>query len=268
MDPPAELVAFVMRSENRLAVLSQVADRPATRTNLQEATDIPRATLSRILADFRERDLLDREGRTFVPTVLGVRLARELEELFAAVEEATALQTVATWLPREDLDVALADLEDVRITLPQIADPMAPVRRAATVVGGADTVRGFCYSVLHVPILAETAAVVREGRTFEGVVARAVIDVIGADPELRAAVSDLAGSGRATLWIYEGPIGPQFIVADEVVAFLATTGDGAIQGLVETPDARLRRWADRTFESYRSAADRVDPARVTEILTP
>lgn len=268
MDPPAGLVAFVMRSENRLVALCRVAEGPTTRSTLQETTGIPRATLSRILADFRERDLLDREGRTYVPTVLGVRLARELERVFAAVEEATALQTVATWLPRRDLDVALADLEDVRITLPQIADPMAPVRRAAAVVGEADTVRGFCYSVLHVPILTETAAVVREGRTFEGVVARAVLDVIAADAELRTAVEALAGSGRASLWIYDGPIGPQFIVADEVVAFLATSGEGTIQGLVETRDDRLRPWADRTFEAYRSAADRVDPDNVAEILTP
>lgn len=264
---PAALVAFVMRSDNRLQALVELADGAQSRPDLQDRTGIPRATLSRILADYQERHLVRRDGHEYSLTLLGHRLAGELEGLFAALEETVALQTVASWLPLADLDVAIADLENLRVTLPSLTDPMSPVSRAASIVGRAETVRGFCYSVLHAPILTETEAVVRDGRTFEGVVARGVLDVIAADPALSAAMTEMAATGRADIWVYDGTIGPQLIIADDVVTFLATDTDGTIQGLIETDDDRVHPWAERTYTEYKTAAERIDPDGVAELLT-
>ncbi|MDX1745138.1 MAG: hypothetical protein R3324_04310, partial [Halobacteriales archaeon] len=81
------------------------------------------------------------------------------------------------------------------------------------------------------------------------------------------AITDMAASGRADMWVYDGTIGPQLIIADDIITFLATDGEGAIQGLVETDDDRILPWAEQTYADYKAAAERLDPDRVAEILT-
>lgn len=56
MEPSTELVGSVTRSTNRVAALGALLEGPQTRPGLQDTAGIPRATLSRILADFRKRD--------------------------------------------------------------------------------------------------------------------------------------------------------------------------------------------------------------------
>jgi predicted transcriptional regulator len=82
MDSPIDLVSFVTRSESRTEVLLTLATREQTRPELQDETGIPRATLSRILADFRDHDLATRDSHQYQTTLLGDLVATELEALF------------------------------------------------------------------------------------------------------------------------------------------------------------------------------------------
>lgn len=267
MDPPAELVSFVTRAENRVEVLLALASGARTRPELQADTGIPRTTLSRILADFRDRELATRDGHRYRATPLGRRLSAGLEELFDAVASTRALQTLTASLPLEDLGVDFDRFADAEVTLPTPFDPMAPVKRAARVVESAAHVRTFCYSVLHAPILAALQAVVHEGQRLEGIVADGVLQVVAEDAELAGRARELLASEHVTLHRYDGGIEPQLVIADGTTMFLVADTDGAIQGLVETDDETVLPWAEALFESLRDAAEPVDPASLPAPLT-
>lgn len=267
MDSAFELLAFLARSENRLATLRALSSEPRRRSAIQDATGIPRATLSRILADCRDRDLVERTGPEYALTPLGDRLVDELEGLFASIDRSRALQTLAAGLPIDDLDVDLFDVEDLSVTLPTRLDPMAPVRRAADVVESADVVRGFCYSLLHAPILAMTRDIVDSGGRFEGVVSADILSAVASDPELVGPVQALLRTGQAELQIYQGGIETQFILTEDRVLFLVADAEGAIQGLVETTDPALRPWAEARFAAHRAAAEPLDPDAFSDLLT-
>lgn len=268
MDPGFELLAFLGRSENRLATLRALSREPGRRSAVQEATGIPRATLSRILADCQDRDLVERTGPEYALTPLGGRVVDELEGLLAALDRSRELQTLADGLPLDELAVDLFGVDDLSVTLPNRVDPMAPIGRAATVVESAGVVRGFCYSLLHAPILAMTRDIVDSGARFEGVVSAEVLRVVMGDPDLVAPVEGLLETGQATLFVHEGGIEPQFIIADDRVLFLVADEDGGIGGLVEVGEPAVQPWARARFEAFRDAAEPVaDPDAFSDLLT-
>ena len=266
MEPARELVSFVARAENRLAALRGLADGPRRRAAVQADTGIPRATLSRILADCRDRDLVERSGPEYALTPLGERLVDELEALYEAVDGAGALQTLADGLPLDELEVDLFAVDDLTVTLPNRVDPLAPIGRAASVLGGAASVRGFCYSLLHAPILAMSRDVVEGGGRFVGVVSADVLRHVAADPELFGPVGELLGTGRAEVLVYDGGIDPQFMITEDRVLFLVADAEGAVQGLVETAEPALRPWAEARFEAHREAAEPLDPDALDDLL--
>lgn len=268
MDRPFDLVAFLARSENRHAALEALAEQSYSRPELQAAVDVPRATLSRILADFWRRDLVVRENGRYEITPLGTEIAIGLEALFESIESTRALQTVAAWLPLDELDVAITEVADVEVTLPTAVDPMAPVKRAAELIDDVTRVRGFCYSVVHAPILAECRNVVERGHRFEGVIAAGVFEVVAGDPVIAPRIRQLLAEGRTDLFVYEGNIEPQLIIADRTTMFLVSDDGGAIQGLVTIGDEAILPWAEETFESIKADAEPLDPDALSERLAP
>lgn len=267
MNTAFELLSFVLRSENRLATLRALSAEPQRRSVIQEATGIPRATLSRILADCRERDLLERNGPVYALTPLGERVVSQLEALLDEVDRHRALQTLADGLPLDELEADLFGVDDLSVTLPNRIDPMAPISRAAAVVESADIVHGFCYSLIHAPILAMTRDIVDSGARFVGVVSAEVLEVVARDAELIGPVEALVETGQAEILVYQGGIETQFIITDDQVLFLVAEDDGSVQGLVETGDPAIRPWALDRFEAYRATAEPLDPDALADLLT-
>lgn len=265
MEGAYELLSFIARSSNRLTTLRALADASAPRAEIQAQTDVPRATLSRILADFRDRDIVERTGPDYDLTPLGERLVVELDRLLATLDRLRALQTLADGLPLADLGVDLFAVDDLTVTLPTHIDPMAPVGRAAEVVEAADSVRGFCYSLLHAPILAMTRDIVESGSRFEGVISAAVLDVVASDPELVEPLRELLATGQAEVFIYDAGIETQFIIADGAVLFLVNDADGTVQGTVETGVSGIQSWAEERFDRYRELAEPIDPDALSDV---
>lgn len=267
MNGAFELLSFLTRAENRVTVLHALEQAPATRVGLQDETGIPRATLSRILADFRDRSLVKRDGHRYELTLLGEHLATELSTLMSSIETQIALQAVAEGLPLDDLGLDVEDLKQIEVTLPTPIDPMAPVKAAAAAIDDVDHVRAFCYSVLHAPILAECRNVTERGHRFQGVVAEGVLDVVSSDPELAERLTDLLTHGQAELYVFDGVIKPQLIIAGQLVMFLVADDEGAIQGLVSIHDESILPWAEETFDSIKRDAEPMTPDRAAELLT-
>lgn len=258
-----DLLAFLTRSENRATVLMALAAEPATRRTLQAETGIPRATLSRILADFGERDLATRDGHEFAATALGRHLATELRSLLDAVAAGQEMQALAPWLPLSDLDLDLGDFGDAQVTLPTAVDPTAPVRRTADVLDESRRIRGLCNNVVPEILRVLRRAILEDGLVADVTVTAAAFDAVSRDPDLRGLVGDLLDVGRLDLRIHDGPIPLLAIEADGTVLLEVADDRGTIRGLIETDRDAVITWFDAAFEAYGRGAQPGTRERLT-----
>lgn len=257
MDTPMDLVSFVTRAESRVDALLALASGPRTRRELQAETDIPRATLGRVLADFRERDLATREGHRYQTTPLGDLLAAELGSLFESVAAMETLQTVREWLAIDEFDVPVERLADADVTLPEPTDPLAPIRRAEALLADGSRVRVAAHNMVPGCLEAVWRGVTDGRQTVEIVSTSAALAVASEDPTMAEQSRDLLAADEATLFVHDGDVLPAVIVVDDVV-FMAVSDDaGAIQGHVETTDPTVRAWAEETIDALAREADPV-----------
>ena len=257
-------MSFLARSPNRVEALLGLEAAPTTRSALQAETGIPRATLSRILADFRERDLAARDGHEFSITPLGALLAAELRSLSESIEVVRELQTLEPWLPLSELEIEVTDLADASVTLPTPVEPLAPVRRTGEVLESSERVRGLCNNVVPGNLDALRRAVVDGGLAVEVVVTDDAFEAVAADPDVREVVGDLLDSGRVDLSVCSAALPHLAILADDTVLLLVADDEGAIRGTVETGSEAARSWFVAAFDAYRRDAEGVAP----ELLTP
>lgn len=263
MDSPIGLVGFVTRSTNRVATIRALVDGPQTRPELQETTGIPRATLSRILADFWKQDLLTKDGHHYQLSTLGEYLASQLDSMAERIETIRRLQSIEQWLPVDAFDFDLVDLSDAEVIRQTPADPHAPVARILPVLEDAGHVRGLCDNAVHEAIVAEWRAITAGRQRFEGVLTTEVIDVIVSDPERMEQAGEVFAADDTEAFVYDGEIPGLVIIADETVLLEAADEDGAIKAFILTDNPAVRSWAETAFEDYKQSADPIG----VEVLT-
>lgn len=259
MTSPLALVTFVTRAQNRVDALLALAASPTTRPELQEDTGIPRTTLSRILADFQDRDLVERDGHEYALTPLGSLLTSELGSLVETVGAMEELQTLGRWLPLSEFGVEVWDLAGSKVTRPTPVDPTAPVRRTIDVIDESERVRGLCDIVVPEGIEALLRGATDGRQRLSAVITSAAFDVVAADPEVSALVRELLVSDRVELFVSQRAIPQLSMVADGTVLIEVADDEGTIRGLIETENEAIRSWFDSAFEAYRTEAERVAP---------
>lgn len=263
MQSARTLLTFVARAENRVDALLAVADGPKARASIQEETDIPRATLSRILADFRDRDLVSRDGHDYVITPLGEVLATELRSTVDAVAAVLTLTDVREWLSLEFFDFPVERLADADVIVPSTPDPTAPIRRAETLLAEAERVRFVANSMIPGCLEAVWRAVTDDRQTLEWVSAPAALDVIAADPVLTRQSRDVLESPNASGFLHGEGFPQAMFVVDELVFAPVSDGAGTVQGHVETDDEVVRSWAEETIDGYVEVAEPIDVGVLT-----
>lgn len=257
MHPGFELLAFVARSENRVEALLALETGPMSRSALQETTGTPRATLSRILADFRDRDLVERNGYAFAITPLGRLLAGELRSIFEAVEVGFELQALAPWLPLNELGLGIEVFRDARVTLPTPVEPLAPVQRTADQLMASERVRGLCNNLVPELLATLSEAVEEAGLRIDVVVTVDAFEAVTADPTASRAVRTMLHAGGLDLAVCPAWVPQLAIEVDGGVLLEVTDEDGAIHGLIETEHEAVRSWFESAFAEYRGRADRI-----------
>ena len=250
MDPSLKIVMFVARAENRVDVLLSLSTAPATRTKLQEATDIPRATLSRILADFDDRDLLYRDGHEYVLTPLGELLATEIGSLLDSVEAMQRLKDVTRWLSIDEFDFPVERLADADVVVPSTQDPTAPIRRVEELLGEARRVRLVANSVVPGCMEVMWREVTAGRQTLALVTTPAALEVIDDDPEMTQWTREVLGNGNASAYVHEDGFPQVLFVIDETVLTPVSDETGSVQGHVETEDDVVRSWAEEAIDAY------------------
>lgn len=263
MESPINLVSFVTRAGSRIDVLLALASGPQTRPDLQEETDIPRATLSRILADFRERELVTRDGHEYGTTPLGDLLAAELRSLFESVAAMGTLQTISQWITIDEFDVPFERLADADVIVPERADPLAPIRRAEELLVDASHVRVTAHNMVPGCLEAVWRAVTEGRQTFEGVLTLGAVETVANDPEMTNQARELFTSEDATGFVHPDDILPLIFVVDDLVWIAVTDDAGTIQGHIETTDETVRTWAEETVDAYKREAKPVEEAVLT-----
>jgi predicted transcriptional regulator len=253
-------VACLVDSPYRGPLLLGLEDGPARREQLRETVDASRATVSRALSAFEEREWVWRDGRAYRLTSLGRLVASAFERLDATMTAANDLRGVIEHLPLEEMGFGVERLRDARVVRPSRADPFATMRYADRFVETGDSVamlsHAFSPGVLEA--VQERAAA---DRPTWMVVTVDVIERVAAEADLRGPVRESLASEAVGLWQSEQPVAYAFAIADDTVSFAVTDDDGRPIAVVDTSDRRVLEWARSTFEAYRDRATELGPDR-------
>jgi predicted transcriptional regulator len=253
-----ETVAFLAGSENRVRVLMALAERPLSRTDLQSATEVTRATLARVLSDLEDRGWVRREGQQYEATRAGRALA---DSFRSTTETAAALETLgdlARWFPFDDVAFEVRHLHDARVVRPTKADAIRPVTRSLELIGEAERIR--ILGSQHAP---PALAAFRE-RIETGELRIDLVVTCEAFETLRAAEHDtdhlryLVGHDRASVAVTDTDLDGNYAANDDTIVLTVADDNGAPQAIVESEALAVREWFDDRFETVRAEATPVD----------
>lgn len=257
IEAPLDDIAFLARSNHRIAVLTELADGERTRRQLRDAVDVSRPTLGRVLEGFEERSWISQDDRHYALTPIGRVLAEEFTDLMDTVETLQELGELAPYLPLEAIDFDLRRLADARITTPTATDATAHVRREESLAERADEIRFFCNSAHPYMIEVYRDRVVEEGQRLDAVIAGDAIDAAGDDPEMRSLLEGLLASERTSIHRYDGTFSAMVGVLGETAVINALDGSGVPRGIVETDDEVVRAWVEETIDVHKAEAEEI-----------
>lgn len=263
MDSPLEGIAFLARSENRVAVLQAFATDDWTRQELRADLDVSRTTLARILNEFETRRLIARTGQGYTATPTAEAIHERFVPLLETMEGLATLGEAIEWLPEPARAIDVRHLRDAEITTTSNQNPSAPFDHGLASVRDADTYRGLTSTAIpqYVETVSErTAAGDLDG---EGVIQASFLDVLADAPERVEPWYDIADR----LFLYDGQVPVNMHIVDEtVLIWLGEFADGELEihGLLESTNPAVLSWAEACYAEYRDAADPLDPARLPD----
>jgi predicted transcriptional regulator len=254
MEHGSELVAFLANSENRVRVLTALAESPRERPDLRAETGTTRATLARILGELEDRGLAHRQGGTHAATPAG----RELVEAFRPLAQtAAALDALGEFAPRfpfDDVGFDARHLHDARLVRPTKADATRPMNRSLDLVGDAEQIR--LVSGHHVPpVLNSIAERIAAGRLqFDAVLARDVLATVRSSDRDTDALRRLVESSHAAVAVTETDVPYNAAANDDTIVITVSDDNGVPQAMIETESPAVADWFDEFFARHRAAA--------------
>lgn len=259
MNSPLDGVAFLARSENRVAVLEELASGPATRGDLRESTGVGRITLGRVLGDFDERGWVVREEHGYELTIVGELVAEAFEQVVEAMSTAERFKDVIKWVPADEMDFDLRRLSSAELYVPTSSDPFASLRRAQQGLESTDSLQ-----LLTNATAEETLEVMARRTSTDGLPLSVVLDaetlrIITDDPSAFGHLQTILKSD-GEVYRYEGQAPIIVAVLDEMVHVGVDDEAGVNAALIESVDPEVRAWAERMIETYREEATPVELA--------
>ena len=254
-------IAYLGRSENRLPLLSAVAEEPASRSELAARTGIASTTIGRLLNEFQTREWVERttEGE-YRATPTGRSVVRVFTPLVASMETIRRLGDAVGWLPMDELSVGLQHFSDARILRPSPNAPYEFVEQLAERVRAASTFRVLTFLDPPLPVGEAMETGVVEGRlTAEHVLAGGLVEYLREQQNHPPRWQAYIDAG-ATVYRYEGHIPCNLFIIDETVLIMdeKPAGGGAA---IESHDTTVRSAVTELYERYRDAATLVEADR-------
>lgn len=259
MYPSLEDVAFLARSESRTSVLEAITESPRARHELRELTGASRVTVNRILDDLEDRNWIVRENGRCEPTPLGTVVAEEFTRLLDNLGTLDHLGDHVNWMHIDRFDFDLHRLRDATVITPTWDDFAAYTNTLIDLVYDSTAIRAIGTGLHREFVKALADATINGDLSLELIYTPAVIDAILSEADLTRLVRDLADVEGANLYRYlgENPLMMLLIhettdPRDDVTLLCGQHEEDAPPGTVETPDERVRSWAEGVFESVRA----------------
>ena len=257
-------IAFLARSQNRVEILAMLSAGPHTRAELQEATDISRPTVGRVVTELQARSLATQTGQEYTTSPLGEFLAAEFQSLLEGAETMRKLRGVIKWLPTDEFDFTLDCFADATITTPRPGDPTAPIRRAATMIREADHIQFLCTAFAPTMYDAIWQRTVHDDQIAIGVMTNELIDAIHAESQTVTVIHEIIASGKAKLYRYDGQCSYDMAIFDEtLVGLLVLDDDGYVRAVIDTENEAVRAWVASTIDAHQREAHLLEPDTFT-----
>lgn len=255
MRDPLDDVAYLGRSENRVAILRAVDERPRDRRELEGELGLARSTLSRVIRELEEdRGWIRRTEGGYESTTAGSMVLDRFEPLYDTLRGLRTLGDALSYLPIDSMDVDVRHFDDAELRRPTEFDPTAAFEYGVRRARESEVVRSVARTVPPPYVRA-----LHEEVTTGELTAEIVLDV--------EYLETVAGSELATLWReiadradirrYDDHNPYRLIVLDEVVHMWLCSDEGEQAGLLETENSTVREWAQATVDRYLAAAEPV-----------
>lgn len=263
-ESPIGDIAYLARSEHRVPTLVALTERPRSRSELCELTEVSSSTIRRTLGEFEDRTWVRKEGYQYVATRLGEAIAAGMEELTSLVETERKLRDVWHWLPEEVTEFPAETWSDMTVTLPEPDSPYRPVNRFASLLEQTNEVRYLRPEVaLMEPCFDSLLPLIDTG------VDVTLIDrprcheyFITTYPE-----RSLAMDKRDNFTVLEHEELPRCgigLLESRVTISCYEQDSGSVRALIETDVPAIREWAESTYASFEVDARPVDPEAYVE----
>jgi predicted transcriptional regulator len=263
LDPPLDDIAFLSRSNNRIAVLRELARDDQTRRELRDATDVSRPTLGRVLDGFEERGWVANNGsgngHDYSLTPLGRVIVEEFTGVMTTVETVQQLRELAPRIPFDELGLDPRDLADARITTPSPTDATAHARRERELLERTNRLQFLCNQAQPETVERYRDWAVAEDRELEVIISGDAIDAAMADEAMAGYLDDMITADGVTIHRYDGSVSAMFGLSEDIANIVPLDDSGVPCAFVESDDETVRLAVSDTLERYR---DRAEPVSV------
>lgn len=263
LDPPLDDLAYLSRSNNRIAVLEELARGAGTRRELREATDVSRATLGRVLEGCQERGWVTTNGmgngHDYSLTPLGDVVVETVTDAMTTLETVQQLRDLAPRIPFDELGLDPRDLEDARITVPSPTDATAHTRRERELLDRTDRITFLCNQAQPETVERYRNWVRADDRELRAIIAGDAIDAAMSDETMAGDLQDMLSADGVTIHRYEGAVSAMLGLFEDVASIVPLDDSGVPCAFVESDDATVRVAVADTLERYRNRSEPVAP---------
>lgn len=247
-------VSFLSRSEHRIPALMALTDRPRTRSELCELTDVSASTIRRTLSEFENREWIRKEGYRYTATRLGAVIVTGMTDLLDRVETERNIRPIWQWLPDELRDLPVETWATMTVSIADPDAPYQPVNRFKRLLRDPNELRFVrpdiammepCFDILQQLIETGVDIVVIDRPQSHSY-------FLSTYPTRSAEM--LRAENFTVLEHDELPAWGIGLIDDRVVFSCYEQENGTVHALLDTTDAAVRSWVESAFETYAETA--------------
>ncbi|MDR9380873.1 MAG: hypothetical protein RI560_04280 [Natronomonas sp.] len=255
MDGIDEELAFLLRSDNRIEVLSALDDAaPLDRYELEGRLGASRRTITRIVGTLSERGYLRERDSGYALSAFGIAIARAYNGYRETAGLADRYRLLLRHLDADRLALDPELLRGAELIVATESSPYAILDRMLQLRAEATRVRELAPTVGAKSLgqLAERVEA-EEGFEFEAVLPAPALDDAASHPEYAEAQRTIQASGAVDLYISSASFSFVLGVMDGT-AVVGVQVDDRPYALVESTRPEFREWVDSRLDEYRAGA--------------
>ena len=254
-----EYVAFLTRSEHRFHVLDLLADGVSSRAELRDQLDATRVTLSRILGDLEDRDLIQQRtsDRGYELSTFGEVVHRDLVRLQGTIKAGQAYPELISRLPTDWFDFDLRCLANGEHVHGKSEDPLAAARVIANAIKGGSSCESLVGTFTSLPMYGYEQAI-RNGNEPEVQVVfdSNVTETMVEDSSLRTKWREIQSQIDSTVYFSLDERVPCTVdlIDGETVFFTVDRDQETGFDIISCSHPDVVAWADQVIGEYRDHA--------------